>query len=173
MRGIHRWQVNSPHNGSVTRKLFPFGDVIMFEMPNKYHRCWIDTTMRLLCSHLWNYVCFELKKQSLTIHATCFNVITSHYVASILAAQLLSYVQIVREIHYGDVIMVAMASQITSLTIAYSTLKLRVTGLCVGNSPVTGEFPALMASNTENDSIWWCHRDATRVTLIQNRCPLC
>ena len=33
--------------------------------------------------------------------------------------------------------------------------KLRVTGLCVGNSPVTGEFPAQMASNTENVSIWW------------------
>ena len=35
------------------------------------------------------------------------------------------------------------------------TLKLRVTGLCVGNSPVTGEFPAQMASNAENVSIWW------------------
>ena len=29
------------------------------------------------------------------------------------------------------------------------TSKLRVTGLCVGNSPVTGEFPAQMASNSE------------------------
>ena len=37
------------------------------------------------------------------------------------------------------------------------TSKLRVTGLCVGNSPVTSEFPAQMASNTENVSIWWCH----------------
>ena len=34
---------------------------------------------------------------------------------------------------------------------------LRVTGLCVGNSPVTGEFPAQMASNAENVSIWWRH----------------
>ena len=33
------------------------------------------------------------------------------------------------------------------------TLKLRVTGLCAG----TGEFPAQMASNAENVSIWWCH----------------
>ena len=37
------------------------------------------------------------------------------------------------------------------------TPKLRVTGLCVGNSPVTGEFPTLMASNAENVSIWWRH----------------
>ena len=36
-------------------------------------------------------------------------------------------------------------------------LKLRVNGLCVGNSPVTGEFPAQMASNAENVSIWWRH----------------
>ena len=27
--GIHRWTVNSPHKGPVTRKMFPFDDVIM------------------------------------------------------------------------------------------------------------------------------------------------
>ena len=27
--GIHRWPVNSPHKGSVMRKMFPFDDVIM------------------------------------------------------------------------------------------------------------------------------------------------
>ena len=37
------------------------------------------------------------------------------------------------------------------------TSKLHVTGLCVGNSPGTGEFPAQMASNAENVSIWWRH----------------
>ena len=58
----------------------------------------------------------------------------------------------------------ATAPQITSLTIVYSTFiqaqikktsELRATGLCAGNSPVTGEFPAQMASNAENVSIWW------------------
>ena len=39
------------------------------------------------------------------------------------------------------------------------TSKLRVTGLCVGNSPVTSEFPAQMASNAENVSIWWRHHE--------------
>ena len=29
VRGIHRWLVNSPHKGPVTRKMFPFDDVIM------------------------------------------------------------------------------------------------------------------------------------------------
>ena len=37
------------------------------------------------------------------------------------------------------------------------TSKLYVTGLCAGNSPGTGEFPAQMASNAENVSIWWRH----------------
>ena len=65
--------------------------------------------------------------------------------------------------------MSAMASQITNLTIVYSTIysgadkkntsKLRGTGLCEGNSPVTGEFPAHIASNAENAFIWWRHHD--------------
>ena len=68
--------------------------------------------------------------------------------------------------HYNDVIMSAMASQITGVSIVCSsvgsgrwkdTWKLRVTGLCVGNSPVTGEFPAQRASNAENVTIWWRH----------------
>ena len=69
--------------------------------------------------------------------------------------------------HYNDVLFGTLASQITSLTSVYSTVysdadqrkhqKLRVTGLCAGNSPGTGEFPAQMASNGENFSIWWRH----------------
>ena len=39
------------------------------------------------------------------------------------------------------------------------TSKLRVTGLCVGNSPGTDEFPAKMASYAENVSIWCRHHD--------------
>ena len=59
------------------------------------------------------------------------------------------------KMYYNDVIMNAMASQITSVTIVYSTVysrrrskkmsKLRVIGLCERNSPVTGEFPAQRA----------------------------
>ena len=37
------------------------------------------------------------------------------------------------------------------------TSKFLVTGLCVGNSPVTGEFFAQKASNAENVSISWRH----------------
>ena len=33
VREIHRWPVNSPHKGSVTRKMFPFDDVVMIIQP--------------------------------------------------------------------------------------------------------------------------------------------
>ena len=47
------------------------------------------------------------------------------------------------------------------------TSKLRVTGLCVGNSPGTGEFPAQMASYAENVSIWWRHHGQLMAPLPQ------
>ena len=42
------------------------------------------------------------------------------------------------------------------------TSKVRVTGLSAGNSPVTGEFTAQMASNAENVFIWWRHHDTAK-----------
>ena len=42
------------------------------------------------------------------------------------------------------------------------TSKIRVTGLCEGNSPGTGEFPAQMASDAENVSIWWRHHGVAK-----------
>ena len=48
------------------------------------------------------------------------------------------------------------------------SIKIRVTGLCAWNSPVTGEFPAQMASIAENVSIWWRHR--RYLTLKLSRC---
>ena len=45
------------------------------------------------------------------------------------------------------------------------TSKLRVTGLCAGNSPGTGEFPAQMVSNAENVSIWWRHHGMLMFSL--------
>ena len=71
--------------------------------------------------------------------------------------------------HYSDVIMSAMTSQITGLSIVCLTVcpgtdqrkktELRVTGLCEGNPPVTGGFPSQRASNAENVSIWWRHHE--------------
>ena len=40
------------------------------------------------------------------------------------------------------------------------TSKLPITDICVGNSPVTDEFPAQTASNAENVCIWWRHHES-------------
>ena len=70
--------------------------------------------------------------------------------------------------HYIDVIMTTMTSQITSLTVGYSIVysgadKKNIKAprhwpLC-GEFTGTGEFPAQMASNAENVSIWWRHHE--------------
>ena len=49
------------------------------------------------------------------------------------------------------------------------TSKLRVTGLCVGNSPGTGEFLAQMASYAENVSIWWRHHPSPITCCLASR----
>ena len=121
---------------------------------------------------------------SLNPNHTGFGLIQANYVSSITADALApSHRQVISSHdvkwgcsgvppqpalhHYNDVLMGTMASQITSLVIVYSSAysgaakkasKLRVTGLCEGNSPVIGDFPAQMASNAENGFIWWRHR---------------
>ena len=45
------------------------------------------------------------------------------------------------------------------------TTKLRVTGLCLGDSPGTGEFPTQKVSKAENVSIWWRHHELVHVCV--------
>ena len=73
------------------------------------------------------------------------------------------YPNINGRLHYNDVTMGPIASQITRLFGCRSkkTSKLRVTGLCVGNSPVTGEFPAQMAGNALMTSS--CYERLTKI----------
>ena len=39
--GIHRWAANSPHKGPVTRKMFPFDDVVMSIDTGNWVKHWI------------------------------------------------------------------------------------------------------------------------------------
>ena len=81
------------------------------------------------------------------------------------------------KIHYDDVRMGAIPSQITSFMVillnrlfrrrSKKTSKLRVTGLCAGNSPGTGEFPAQMAIYAENVSIWWRHHETSKFLITE------
>ena len=63
----------------------------------------------------------------------------------------------VADTHYNGIIMSMMASEITGISTVYSTVslgtdkktsKLRITGLCEGNSPVTSEFPAQLLTSS-------------------------
>ena len=65
--GIHRWPLNSPHKGPVTRKMFPFHDVIML-----YGYLWIvvfheqlSTAIKLQCHEYCNIVILFLHSPTL------------------------------------------------------------------------------------------------------------
>ena len=59
MRGIHRSPVNSPHKGPVTRKMFPFDDVIMFH----------QFTVVMSCGNRQN----EMRALHILFGATCWD----------------------------------------------------------------------------------------------------
>ena len=79
------------------------------------------------------------------------------------------FYQIVLTIHYSDVIMGTMVSQITSLTIVYSTIYSGAdqrkhqssTSLAFlwGTHRWPVNSPVQMTHNVENVSIWWCHHE--------------
>ena len=48
--------------------------------------------------------------------------------------------------------------------------KLLVTSLCAGYWPVTGEFPAQIASNAEIVSIWWRHHVEIAAVVFMSQC---
>ena len=78
-------------------------------------------------------------------------------------------------LHYNDVIMTTIASQITSLTVVYSRVYTdadqrnikapRHWPLC-GEFTGVGEFPAQRASYAENVSIWWRHHEWDRSWML-------
>ena len=71
--------------------------------------------------------------------------------------------------------MSAMASQITSLTTAYSSVysgadqrKHQSSASLAFVWPLVGEFPAQGASNAENDSIWRRHHEFAQINHTLN-----
>ena len=55
VRGIHRWPVNSPHKGAVTRKMLPFDNVIMLyhKTPNHKRVCWVPFAVVILSAIIY------------------------------------------------------------------------------------------------------------------------
>ena len=56
VRGIHRWPVDSPHKGSVTRKMLPFDDVIMKTTANHHQMRMVCLIFRKYCVSATAYV---------------------------------------------------------------------------------------------------------------------
>ena len=89
VRGIHRGPVNSPHKWPVTRKMFPFDDVIM-----KYERSFEKKTNKKLClimkcSIWYHYACSldeirDPRPRILAVHCRLRNNIQRIVIASLL-----------------------------------------------------------------------------------------
>ena len=143
--------------------------------------CCCHCTFVIYASNIHNLFVDFLKSQS-------FNRIPFCIFCMYQTQKLVKYRWLILEFIYGlvyathnnDVIMRAVASQITSLMFTQSlfrrrskkTSKLHITGLCAGNSlmTMTGEFHAQNASNVENISICWRHHiDKTCLMLCCNR----
>ena len=140
VREIHRWPVNSPHKGPVTRKMFPFCDVIMVTL-DRHSDC--RQSRALLLTQRPG----ALAKFQLTLE-WCHNKRDSvwyHRRFDCLPNRLFR----------------RRSKKIS---------KLRVTGLCEGNPAVTGGFPLQRASNAENfhfmTSSWYRSKYKGVLTLI-------
>ena len=53
VRGIHRWPVDSPQKGPVTRKMFPFDDVIIFPISSRFTTTFLVANSFALHHHLF------------------------------------------------------------------------------------------------------------------------
>ena len=72
MRGIHRWPVNSPYKRPVTRKMFPFDDVIMLKSNyrplSSLHMCTIVTSYTPRSCGTWYFLVMSLRSH---MNRTC------------------------------------------------------------------------------------------------------
>ena len=77
VRGIHRWPVNFPHKGPVTRKMFPFDDVIMETLSAVLAFCADNAKLWcFLCNWLeravWYWTFFTIKYNTPPWYAVTF-----------------------------------------------------------------------------------------------------
>ena len=164
VRGIHRSSVNSLHKGQ-------WRGALMFSLICVWINDWVNNReagdLRRYLAHYDVIVMEEYWLRAICVKNFHIAAKFDRRQGSTAAAEpslsllftTLTVCPILYLFHNSDVIMSPMASQITSLTIVCSTVysvadqKKHQSSA----SPVTGEFPAQMASNAENVSIWWRH----------------
>ena len=79
VRGIHRWPGNSPHKGPVTRKMFPFDDVIMTTGKRKVRISYIcreriDANLTVASREISKECRCKVYKESLFFHRFSFSI---------------------------------------------------------------------------------------------------
>ena len=185
VRVIHWWPVNSLHKWPVTRKMFPFDDVIICITQKTFCDSWSASGILQTCKG-WITHGPEFRRccpcwpdyglfWSIMVYLhICQSYGNREWLKTKPNAYIFIWYRNVIEmiidlfgLHYNDVIMGSMVSQITSLAIVDSTVysgadqrkhqSSASLAFVRENSPVTGEFPAQMASDAENVSIWWRH----------------
>ena len=132
VRVIHRWPVNFPHKRSITRKMFPFDDVIMicrkFRCRPSMHYKILPRIVMMHCAQR-----FRLNiDNSLQWRHNERHGISNRRRLDCLLNRLFRHRP-------------------------KKTSQLHVTGLCEENPLVSGGFPPQRTSNAENASIWWRH----------------
>ena len=123
--GIHRGPVNFPHKWPVTRKMFPFDDVIMntasiagvfvIVSTENENNEFIDSYSIANLRFNYSIILRQKEKKNVCIYYHFSTLKWYQWLASFLMEDWPVY-------HYYDVIMGAIASQITSLTIVHSTV---------------------------------------------------
>ena len=73
VRGIHRGPVNSPHKRSVTRKVFPFDDVIMYQLSSTGCKSMVEVI------HHFDVSIMQLKLPILHCFVFVFEIISPHW----------------------------------------------------------------------------------------------
>ena len=149
VRGIHRSPVNSLHKGQ-------WRGALKFSVICVWINGWVNNReagdLRRYCAH---YEVIVMVTPGLW-KVQWFSNLANVYVGIPSEFTTITSLTVLTLIYYSDVIMGAMASQITSVSIACSTVcsgadqrkhqNFLVTGLCGGNPPVTGKCFHLMTS---------------------------
>ena len=177
-RGIHRSPVNYPHKGPVTRKMFPFDDVIMCDAMFCHRarsvcfwRRLYNSSCHTRCVHVIIIVTVTWHKREVIFNHGHLDCLFTSLVGWNRASQNSTFNYIAHSVnlahigvgHNGHESVSNLQPHHCLLNRLYrrrskKTSKLRVADLCAGNSPVIGEIPAQMASNAKNFPIWWRHR---------------
>ena len=167
MRGIHRWPVNSPHKRPVTRKIFPFDDVIMntntYPCPDLRWITLIQESPAFICSLAHQIVQFFYPDQIRVLINFLVSSMFWNYILHCVIGPNLWIVLLTR--YHPQTSMTLLWCHNGRDDVSYhqpqdclvnclfrrrsKKTKLSVTGLCADDSPVTGEFPLQKASNGE------------------------